>query len=177
MDLCETGKALSPRSTIVATPCLSRISITPSGGRLWNAGFKKFDLERMCPIKSFQDFTFVKLHLPFPVIIILRPGRGIFSIRMILRPLSLLFMPIAAIRPAAPPPIIIISDTISIKKLLYLHSAIQIANATLAQSVEQLIRNEQVEGSNPLSGSSRYSALMISQFPVRQNLVQSNNKL
>ena len=47
--------------------------------KLKNEGFTKFGLLRICELNEFQSFTLQKLQRPFPVIMILRPARGIFS--------------------------------------------------------------------------------------------------
>ncbi len=108
--LCETGKALSPRSTTDSRPAeLSSRSISRCGVRLKNAGFRKFGLVRTWREKSSQSLRFVKLHRPLPVIMIFLPGRGIFSSTST-EGLSIdEAAPYAAISPEAPPPIIIMS--------------------------------------------------------------------
>ncbi len=121
---CETGKALSPRSTMDSIPFAWKYSVIFSGVRLKNEGLRKLAFGCMCPLNSLHGLTLVKLHLPLPVIIILRPGRGIFSSTMtfpfpfcVSSPAAcdacldeiVCAAPDAAIIPAAPAPMTIMS--------------------------------------------------------------------
>jgi hypothetical protein len=64
----------------------------------------------MWPLNSFHGLALVKLQRPLPVIMIFLPGRGIFSRTMTFpEPFKVSAAPAAAISPAAPPPIMIMS--------------------------------------------------------------------
>ena len=109
----DAGKALSPRSTTVGIPADSKKSITLCGGKLRHAGRTNCAPLRMWAANASQSFRLVKLHRPLPVIIILRPARGIFSIKQI-RASSPFRAAVdaadqAAIRPEAPPPMTMMS--------------------------------------------------------------------
>ena len=128
------------------------------------------DFERICCENSFHGLTLLKLQRPLPVIIILRAGRGIFSMIVTEAPLRAAAIPASS--PDAPAPIMIMSEVILYypKIFIYLQSISRRCDfAALAQLVEQLIRNEQVAGSSPVRGSHKVTGFRSPYFFYKNN--------
>ena len=99
------GKTLFPLSIFVSTPSSSKSAIVSYGIKAENAEYKNLGLVGTFDISSLiSKQAFVTLHLPLPVIITFRAGRGFFSTTVTSSPLFALTA--AAIRPDAPAPII-----------------------------------------------------------------------
>ena len=103
--LSDCGNTRRPRSVFSGTPSFSKKSIVSDGLKRENAEYKNFPPCTILDISVCTSQLFVRLHLPLPVIISLRPGREFLS--YIITSRSRRAAQPAAISPAAPPPITI----------------------------------------------------------------------
>ena len=99
-SLC--GKTRLPRSILSGTPSLSKNAITSALSKARRLLLRNLPFPTTFLMMSGISSALVTLQRPFPVIIILRPTRGIFSSRVTLPPCSAAAA--AAIIPAGPAP-------------------------------------------------------------------------
>ena len=110
--LSDTGNTRFPRSTFSGTPSASKNAMVSRGVNRVSAPYKNRPLPGMLASSVSRSQSLVTLHRPLPVIFTFLPSRSLGSSSVTAAPCRAAVM--AAIRPAAPPPITTISFAMSL---------------------------------------------------------------
>ena len=105
--LSDTGNTRLPRSTFSGTPSFSKNAMASRGVNRVSALYKNRPLPGMFPSSVSRSQSLVTLHRPLPVIFTFLPSRSLGSSSVTTAPHRAAVM--AAISPAAPPPMTTIS--------------------------------------------------------------------